>query len=419
MVDLESNQQSLRDDAILGEALVRAGVLGTGHNPQPVEQYLSRYKVEPASKRPYQTSARGLREFFRYAGCLVEEQDLDDAWLTPLGKLLAIQSERVFNEADVASWRVAVASIRIGSATRGYSHPYRVLLRLIEARPGLPAKLSPLAFEADDDSDSELERIAALSDLKEESRIRDAIGGETEANWNNAKKVLPAIGEQLGDISRDGGVLLRRSAESEPSPRNSMPMPNLLERPEVPDSVASVRDRRDMQSPRRGRRVSVTQIARAGQYSRDSQYFLRTLRHDPVAAAEAMTTRAVRLTRHNEIVRRLAKLLQLKGAALWEDPFDCVAKLNGRAVLFEVKTLDGSLADEIERVRDAMGQVRYYRFFNMPVECVSPTMVAVFESKPTDQHVEWLSDAGVETAWFSDTTLVFAREGFSLDELFA
>ncbi len=415
MMQLEQQNENLRDDAVLGEALVRARVIGTGHLEQPIETYLQRYASKPPSLRPYHTTARGLREFFRYAGCLVEDADTQKAWITPLGAQLAANANDPHSLSALMAWRVAIASIRIGNSQRGYSHPYRVLLRLVEARPGISSKMSPLAFEANDDSDSELVRIAQLSDLQSEDAVRDAIGGETQANWDNAKKVLPGIAEQLGDLERLHGILVLRNSEMQL--RESINDSQTL-LPDIPDEEYRF-ERQTGTLGRRGRQVSASSIARAGLTPRSVVADLNSFQVDPVTAAAAITIRAIRLTRHNEMVRSLARLLQDKGAQLWEDPFDCLAMINGRAAMFEVKTLDGTAADEMKRVRDALAQILYYRSFNLPQAIPTPRLTVVFGARPSEDHAGWLLQSGIYAAWMNEDQIVFSRPAFDIDTMFA
>lgn len=102
----------------------------------------------------------------------------------------------------------------------------------------------------------------------------------------------------------------------------------------------------------------------------------------------------------------LAKALEAAGAGLMEDPFDCLATKDGIAALFEIKTLDGTASDEIDRVRDALGQLLYYSTFNLPAGCPRPALVALLESRPTDAHVDWLGRVGIIVAWTDGEALV-------------
>jgi hypothetical protein len=51
-----------KDDGLFGQALVRAGVAGTGHTPMPVEEYIQQQLLNTPNNQSFRTTARGLRE---------------------------------------------------------------------------------------------------------------------------------------------------------------------------------------------------------------------------------------------------------------------------------------------------------------------------------------------------------------------
>ena len=78
-----------KDDGILGEALIRRKILGTGHKPIPIEDYLAQQKaIKKKSDQSYRTRARGLRELFRVLGLLVNTGN-DTVAMTPAGRQVA------------------------------------------------------------------------------------------------------------------------------------------------------------------------------------------------------------------------------------------------------------------------------------------------------------------------------------------
>jgi len=64
LVALLREGRSPKNDGVFGEALVRRGVLGTGHRSVPVEQYLTRISHRVLlfydGRRPYYLMASGL-----------------------------------------------------------------------------------------------------------------------------------------------------------------------------------------------------------------------------------------------------------------------------------------------------------------------------------------------------------------------
>lgn len=388
---LRGEGAQIRDDGVFGEALVRAGVLGTGHSPRPVEEYLAEQRLKPHSNQSFRTSARGLRELFRLMNCLAEDPNTNEAWLTPLGSRLARDSTEPLDEVEKAQWRAAVAAIKVGDPERGISHPYQVLIRLVQRHPdGLPRSKCALCLEANDDSDVELDRIVELASFDDDMDIWRHIGGDPNqrANWDNAVKVLPAFAEQLGDIVKSGRLV-------RPSPDSQWERPASNDLEPVPAVGTSAAE------PIRAnaRVVDASRIARAGTTSDESDPIssARTPTREELAAT--LTARAERLTRHNLLVQQLARRLEANGCALSEDPYDCLASRGDQWVLIEVKTLHPRGDDERSRIRDALAQLLYYKQFALPDDCQDVTMTAVFERKPLDQHIEWLRNHSICAVW--------------------
>ncbi len=63
--DLNKEKKNSKSYDILGEALVRAKVLGAGRPPKPVAQYLKEQRKKRPSDQSHQAGARGLREQYR------------------------------------------------------------------------------------------------------------------------------------------------------------------------------------------------------------------------------------------------------------------------------------------------------------------------------------------------------------------
>src|SRR5580704_3870562 len=80
---LNSERRNARDDGVLGEALVRAGVSGTGHTPVRVEVYLRAQRLKTSDRQSFRTTARGLRELYRLLGLI--DQGAAAVSLTPAG----------------------------------------------------------------------------------------------------------------------------------------------------------------------------------------------------------------------------------------------------------------------------------------------------------------------------------------------
>lgn len=199
LVSVVERSQNAKDDGVLGEVLVRAGVAGTGHIPMPVDEYLQEQLKKSISNQSFRTTARGLRELYRLLG-FIDDSDTT-VQVTDLGRKAAAYANAPMDAEQIDFWRTAIRNMTQNDERGHVSHPYQVLLRLIGQKPGITRAKSALALEATDDSAEELARIAALADLSEEE-IRIRIG-VSDSNWDNAKKILPRFAEQLQDVIKD------------------------------------------------------------------------------------------------------------------------------------------------------------------------------------------------------------------------
>jgi len=385
IVRLVDAGEQARDDGVLGEALVRARVAGTGHSPQPVEIYLRSQRQKKHSSQSHRTTARGLRELFEILGFINDSGDT--VQVTDLGRRAAAFADSPMNQEQISFWRRAFRDMSHDGGDGERSHPYQVLLRLIARKQRILKPKCALALEAKNDSSEELERIVALVDLRED-QIRSRLG-VSRSNWANAVKVLPKIAEQLRDVIRTGDRYeiadAPRRADAGAAVPPAAPAPAGAPRPVAP------------RAPRTSRAVTPDTIGQAG----TAETFDEPEARLPADPAVAVRTRLDRLRRHNLIVRKLAARLAAGHGNLFEDPFDILAIIEELAIMVEVKTLDGTVDDERERVREALGQLLYYAAF-----LVSPLVqedairkVACFERRISDGHRRWLNDHGIGVVW--------------------
>ena len=410
LVNLVDARARARDDGVFGEALVRAGVAGTGHTPRDIEQYIREQRAKAASDQSFRTTARGLRELYRLLR-FINDTDRDaPVEVTALGRQAAAFAGRPLGNEQLRFWRRAILDLR-HTGGGDVSHPYQVLLRLVARKPGITRAKCALALEARNDSPEELDRIVALADLPED-QIRARIG-VTKSNWDNAKKVLPRFAEQLGDVIKTGENYRLADApgradagEAEPARGRVEPAHRAV--PARAEAVAGDRREGGVRAPRTSRAVTIGRAATADDW--DEVQIPPDL--DPVAAAEAARLRRERLRRHNLIVQELARRLTAAGARLFEDPFDVLALVDATGILSEVKTLDGTEADERDRVQEALAQLLYYEgFVTQPVVGEAPIRkIACFERATSEPHRQWLNRQGIGVIWKE-------RDGFGLDAL--
>jgi hypothetical protein len=382
LVSVVDSGQNARDDGVLGEALVRTGVAGTGHIPTPVDEYLQEQLEKQASNQSFRTTARGLRELYRLLS-FIDDSDIE-VQVTDLGRKAASYAGASMDPEQMDFWRTAIRNMTQSDEYGHVSHPYQVLLRLIGHKPGITRAKSALALEASDDSAEELARITALADLSEEE-IRTQIGVSL-SNWNNAKKILPAFAEQLHDVIRDGQSFRLADAPGQAEA----------------GVIEEVTTEKAVRAPRTSRSVTPESIGRAA----TGDIF------DEVAPAKGIDAQAVAKTnklrfdrhrRHNLIVQELAG--RLTGMQLFEEPFDILALTEVVGVLIEVKSLDGTVADEVDRVREALSQLLYYEaFVTSPIAGATIVRkIACFERPISEDHRQWLNRSEIGVIWKTDT----------------
>lgn len=405
IVRLTDRGEQAKDDGILGEALVHARVAGTGHTPMPIQEYLRIQRTKSLSNQSFRTTARGLRELFRLLGFI--DDSGPDVSVTDSGRQAAAFADQPISAEQLVFWRRTVRNLTHSGGDATESHPYQVLLRLVARKRGITRAKCALALDAKDDSQTELDRIAQLADLPESEIIRRV--RITKSNWDNAKKVLPKLAEQLGDVIRTGDSYNIADAPGRASSG-----------PAAPPAGAR---RAAVRAPRTSRQVTPDIIGRAAT-AEDFDEFAATREVDQATAAEGIRSRRNRLRRHNLIVQRLAARLAAAGGELYEDPFDVLALIRTVGILGEVKTLDGTEADERDRVLEALGQLLYYQAFLLPAAAgqASIRMVACFERRVSNDHIRFLNERNIAVIWqegdgFAGSALAANFLGRYLEEL--
>lgn len=387
LVELENAGQNSRDDGVYGPALVRSGIAGTGHKPRPVDEYIREQLRKDASNQSFRTTARGLRELFRLLGFIDDTggrvQVLD------LGRQAAAFAGTRLNDVQIQFWRRVIRNM-----VHSGSHPYQVLLRLVAQQPGITRAKCALALEARDDSPAELDRVVALSRL-DEDEIQRRIN-VSKSNWDNAKKVLPKFAEQLGDVIRTGQTFVLAAA------------PGTGRQPDRAEPAGQANERRPREparprAPRGSRAVTAETIGRGANADKFDEVTI-PVDVDPAAARAAVRQRLDRFRRHEGVVQALGARLSAVGARLFVDPFDILAIFDRPCILVEVKSLDGTPADERDRVQEALAQLLYYEaFVTAPlVGQAAIHKIACFEAVITQEHQDWLDASGIGTVWLVD-----------------
>ncbi len=380
LADLVRSGDNPKDDGIFGEALVRAGVAGTRHSPMDVEEYITLQRQLPMSSQSFRTTARALRELFRLLGFV--DDSTSSVNISVLGEQAAQLTNSPGDAGWVSFWKEAANGMILSNDQGRISHPYQVLLNLIEDRPGISRAKCALAFEAIDDTPEERERLADLADLPEQEIIASL--GVTQANWDNAKKVLPKFALQLADVVEDDdGLRLVTGVAASAT--------------ELATESSPVARPRSVRGPRM---VTSETIGRAGTGS-NSEQVRPSQGIDAAAVAETGRLLRDRTRRHNIMVQELAG--QFQSARLYEDPYDILAILSEDGYLVEVKTLDRTTSDEMNQVRGALGQLLYYEAYLRSEIIGGATIqkVACFENQITATHQGLLNRFGIAVIWKS------------------
>lgn len=186
-------------DENYGVQLTRAGIYTYRNKALSVDEYLIAEKEKPASNRGYLTVSRDIRRFFELLKFITITTE-KFASLTKAGQnLLKTSDEGIQKEL----WKDALLNLSLQGTNGNISHPYKLLLRLVNSIPGIETSKLMLALEAEDDSESEFNRVVTLAQDLSSEQIIKAIG-TTESMADNAVKILPGIAVQLGHIKREG-----------------------------------------------------------------------------------------------------------------------------------------------------------------------------------------------------------------------
>lgn len=123
--------------------------------------------------------------------------------------------------------------------------------------------------------------------------------------------------------------------------------------------------------------------------------------------------RKKRTERHQDIVKLIALDLARAGYSLYENPVDCLAtKEKYDSLLFEIKTLDGTISDERKQVQKAFVQLFYYEEFNIRNYTEEKVKkIAVFENQISDEHILFFKKNGINVYWIDNNIHLVDENG--------
>lgn len=375
---LIEEETPLRDEN-LGEQLLRNGVINPGRVGQSIEEYLEEQSQKTPSNRGYHTAARETIKFFKLIGFLVV-YDNKSGELTPRAiQLLSLNNPN----ARKLLWRDSFMQFGVEGVDGEISHPYRILLKLTQDKPGIETSKLMLALEAENDSQEEYERILALSELELQSILEEINISEHQAR--NAVKILPSFAVQLGDIRKQGNYTYPIGHISITEDEIST---------EIPDEVTTEEGIPYSQY----RQVTSENIARDPIFNEISSV--------SIDLTESIRIRQNRLSEHQEIVRQLALFCEQNGFQLFEGKFDCLSTLEDSAIVFEVKTILPSMSDQEKQTVKGVGQLKYYKFSiiqrQMGFENIRE--ILVYSQKPNDSLIEFCLSENLSTVWLDEGT---------------
>ena len=365
---LSRNQTPVTDDNF-GRQLTREGIYTYRDRTQSIEEFLLSQQELPAQNRGYLTVARDIRRFFELLGFITVFPD-KTVRLSPAANLL-LQTAAL--DIRKGLWKNSLLQLGLEGTDGEVSHPYRILLKIVNTFPGIETSKLMLALEAENDSDEEFERIINLSQRTIEQIILET--GTTDAMAANALKILPGIAEQLGDIERVHN--------------NSYPIGQLVI---TEDEIATE------ECPDRRARADFRETNSDGIAIDPNLNIITSVSID---LAEAIRIRQIRLAEHQEIVRLLAIINERCGFRLFEGKFDCLATKGESTILYEVKTILESTTDTEKQTVKGVGQLKYYKYsiVNRQMGLTNINEVLVFSRKPNIEIIEFCSSENIIVIW--------------------
>jgi hypothetical protein len=370
--DMQDNSVVLTDENF-GIRLTRAGIYTYRNKDLTIDQYLAIETEKPVSNRGYLTVARDIRRLFQLLEFIHLSPNKEITILTSALQLLSTESE----ELRSILWKNSFFNLGLEGSDGEISHPYRILIKLVQGFPGIETSKLLLALEAENDSVEEFARITSLVDKTYEQIVTEI--GTTNSMARNAVKILPAIAVQVGDVIRSNNRAYPISTDI------------ITE-----DEITSIES--DLARPERAdyRETSVDSIAVAPN--------LAHISHSNIDLTSAIRNRQQRLAEHQEIVRKLAVILANNGYTLYEGKFDCLSINEEKALLFEVKTLGNSVSDEEKQSVKGVGQLKFYNFSivreKMGLKNIFDYLV--FSRKPSDLIIRFCKTESIAVLWCTD-----------------
>lgn len=373
---LIDEEVALKDENF-GELLTRNEIYTYRDKSLSIDEFLALEEEKPKASRGYLTVARDIRRLFQLLGFLTVYEDKSGTLSPQAIQLLASPNEEVKREL----WKNSFLQLGLEGTDGEISHPYRILLKLVQDKSGIETKKLMLALETENDSAEEYERIINLSDLTLEEILEST--GTSESMAKNAVKILPGIAEQLGDISRRGN--------------NSYPTGRIvITEDEITTEIPPETTNQDGIPYSQYRPVTSETIA--------IDPIFNTISSVSIDYTESIRIRQQRLAEHQEIVRQLGLFCEERGFDLYEGKFDCLSTLAETALVFEIKTILSSMSDQEKQTIKGVGQLKYYKFsiVNRQMGFGNINEFLVYSQKPEASLIEFCTAESIKVIWLQD-----------------
>jgi hypothetical protein len=374
--ELIEEEIPLRDEN-LGERLLHNQVIFPNTPEQTIEEYLAEQSEKTQANRGYYTAGRETRRFFELLGLLTVADD-KSAYLSPFAiLLLSTESENI----RLALWRDSLLRMGVEGNDGEISHPYRILLKLVQDNSGLETRKLMLALDAENDSNEEYQRVLNLSHSTFEE-IREELN-LTIHKARNAVKILPSLAEQLGDIERHGN--------------NTYPVGHII----ITEDEISTEIPAGTMNPN-GILYSQYRTVTSDTIAVDPIF--NTISSVSIDYAESIRIRQERLAEHQQIVRQLGLFCEERAFELYEGKFDCLSTLRETALVFEIKTILSSMSDQEKQTVKGVGQLKYYNFsiVNRQMEYEDIKEFLVYSQKPQLSLIEFCVAENIKVIWLED-----------------
>jgi len=368
---LSENNTPLTDENF-GEELTREGIYTYRERDLSIDEFLQREKQKAKPSRGYLTVSRDIRRFLELLGFIVVLDGNKNSRLTITGKQLLASAS--IEEAR-PHWKNALLQLVLEGTAEQISHPYRILLKIVNAFPGIETPKLMLALEAENDSEAEFDRISALAQLNIEEIFQKT--GTSDAMGANAVKILPGIAEQLNDIQRISN--------------RAYPVGHVS----VTEDEISTEEEMDVPTTQRKPFREVD----AGDIAKDPK--ITIVSSVSIDISDAIRSRQRRLSEHQEIVRLLAAVNEKCDFQLFEGKFDCLGIKGDTGLLYEVKTILEQATDQERQTVRGVGQLKYYKFsiVGQQLRASDIREILVFSRKPATGMIEFCTSENIAVIW--------------------